>query len=76
MAGIQYKLVYVDIGSHGKYSDPAVFSNSTFWKAVINGELKFTEPKHLPNDRRASVPYVLVGDEDFGMNPNLMRPLG
>lgn len=54
----EYKFVYVDIGSHGKDSDPTVFSNSTFWKAVINGELKLPEPNQVPNDEGAAVPYV------------------
>ena len=76
VADSQYKFVYVDIGSYGKDSDPTVFSNSTFWKAIVSGELKLPESKHLPNDGGVTVPYVLVGDEAFGLHPNLMRPFG
>ncbi|XP_047485913.1 uncharacterized protein LOC125036997 [Penaeus chinensis] len=76
VADSQYKFVYDDIGSYGKDSDPTVFSNSTFWKAIVSGELKLPESKHLPNDGGVTVPYVLVGDEAFGLHPNLMRPFG
>ena len=72
----QYK--FVDFGSHGKDSDSTVFSNSSFWKAIVKGELKLPEPKHLSNDGRVTVPlpYVLVGDEALGLHPNLMHPFG
>lgn len=76
VADSQYQFVYLDIGSYGKDSDPIVFSHSTFWKAIVNGKLKLPEQQHLPYAQGIKVPHVLVGDEAFGLHPNLMRPFG
>lgn len=66
----------VDIGSYSEDSDSTIFSNSSFWKAITKGKVELPKPKPLPNDPTVNMPYVLIGDETFGLPPNLMRPYG
>lgn len=76
VADSEYRFVLVDIGFYAKDCDPTIFSNSSFWKAIESGKIKLPEPKPLPHNQIKNVPYVLVGDEAFGLHPNLMRPYG
>ena len=43
-----YKFIYVDIGDYGSNADGAVFKNSLFGQAFVNGQLDIPPPKPLP----------------------------
>lgn len=68
-----YKFTYVDIGKEGSNHDGAVFQNSTFGKAVLNGTLNIPIPKVLPGSN-IPFPYFFVADEAFPLQTNIMRP--
>lgn len=73
IADTDYKLIYVDVGRNGRFSDGGVFNRCSFANAMNTNKLNFTEPNALPG-RELKVPYVLVGDDAFAMRPNLLKP--
>lgn len=68
-----YNFLFVDIGCQGRISDGGVFRNTTLFKRLNDGSLNIIEPKSLPN-REKKVPYVIVADEAFTLNENIMKP--
>lgn len=70
-----YKFTYVDIGAYGKDCDSTVFKNTTFWKLLKENALAIPPPEPLEAFESA-VPYVIVGDEAFALDDNLLRPFG
>lgn len=68
-----YRFIWVDIGCQGRISDGGVFSNTSFYKKVQNGNLNLPEDEALPG-RQLAVPFVLVADDAFALGPNLMKP--
>ncbi|XP_050676907.1 uncharacterized protein LOC126979766 [Leptidea sinapis] len=69
-----YRFLYVSIGSYGKECDSSIFKESTFWKMMLDGSLQIPEPCPLITGSETRVPYVIIGDEGFGLHENLMRP--
>ncbi|KAJ8928821.1 hypothetical protein NQ314_018566 [Rhamnusium bicolor] len=74
VANAAYKFVYVDIGAYGKDCDSSVFQQTVFWKKVKNGSLNIPDPAPLQQD--LILPFVLVRDEAFALDENLLRPFG
>jgi hypothetical protein len=70
----EYKFLYVDIGASGSGSDAGVFSQTELKEALENGTIGLPEPDNLPNDDQP-VPYFLVGDDAFGLQTWMMKPL-
>ena len=73
IADSNYCFVYVNIGSYGKDSDSSIYQNSTFSQALMRGQLNIPTSQPLSNTTPA-LPYVLVGDEGFGLSKHLLRP--
>lgn len=71
-----YCFIFIDIGSYGKSSDFAIFKNSVFYKRLIQKSLQIPNPTPISNIDPTPLPYVIVGDEAFGLAENLMRPYG
>ncbi|XP_039748215.1 protein ALP1-like [Pararge aegeria] len=69
-----YCFTYVDIGAYGKSSDSAIFKNSVFYKRLTEKSLNIPTPKPISNVDLTPMPYVIVGDEAFGLAENLLRP--
>lgn len=69
-----YCFIAVDIGDYGKNSDSSIFKNSNFYKKMIKKELSIPEDSLLPGASEYKLPYVIVGDEAFGLSHNVMRP--
>lgn len=69
----EYKLLYVDVGRNGRFSDGGVFNRCTFAHAMDSDQLGLPPPKPLPG-RTMPVPYVLVADDAFALRPNVMKP--
>lgn len=71
-----YNFTFVDVGAYGKSNDSAIFKDSLFYRKLMNNSLKIPKASPLTEKHSAVFPYVLVGDEAFGMSENLMRPYG
>ncbi|XP_052745448.1 uncharacterized protein LOC112049627 [Bicyclus anynana] len=69
-----YCFTFIDIGSYGKSSDSAIFKNSAFYKRLIEKSLHIPKPKPISETDPKPLPYVIVGDEAFGLSENVMRP--
>lgn len=68
--------IAVDIGDYGKNSDSSIFKNSIFYQRLIKKELNIPENSSFPEGEELKLPFVIVGDEAFGLSQNLMRPYG
>lgn len=75
VADAEYKLLYIDVGRNGKFSDGGVFNRCSFGQAMDTHQLGLPEPQALPG-RTIPIPYVLVADDAFALRPNLMKPYG
>ncbi|GBP78910.1 Protein ALP1-like [Eumeta japonica] len=71
-----YRFVYVSVGSYGKECDSSIFKETTFWKMMIDDSLQIPAPCPLTRDSETIVPYVVIGDESFGLHENILRPFG
>lgn len=50
------------------------YSHTEMGKALDSGALKFTEPEYLEGCAVPKLPYLIAGDEAFGLKPWLKRP--
>jgi len=71
-----YCFIAVDIGDYGKNSDSSIFKNSIFYQRLIKKELNIPENSSFPEGEESKLPFVIVGDEAFGLSQNVMRPYG
>lgn len=70
-----YKFIAVDIGAYGRNSDGGIFSHSNLGNSISQNALQFPVDEPLPAAQHLGpVPYVIVGDEAFPLQTNLMRP--
>lgn len=69
----EYKLIYVDVGRNGRFSDGGVFNRCSFARGMVSNQLSLPQPKALPG-RQLPVPYVLVADDAFALGPNILKP--
>lgn len=75
IADAEYKLLYVDVGRNGRFSDGGVFNRCNFAQAMDTNQLGLPPPQPLPG-REIPVPYALVADDAFALRPNIMKPYG
>lgn len=73
IADAEYKLLYVDVGRNGRFSDGGVFNRCNFAQAMDTNQLGLPPPQPLPG-RELPVPYALVADDAFAWRPNIMKP--
>ncbi len=64
----------MDIGSYGKSSDSAVFNNSLPYEKLVENTMNIPDAKPIFNNNTTCLPYVIVGDEAFGIMKHIMRP--
>ena len=70
-----YRFVMVDIGNYGSNSDTGILKHSIIGQCHIQDDLGLPPRKMLPGYPAAGLmPHVFVGDEAFGIAPNIMRP--
>ncbi|KAE9522164.1 hypothetical protein AGLY_017424 [Aphis glycines] len=70
----EYSFISIDVGSYGKESDSTIFKNCPFGKKLYAGLLNLPAPVVLPNTDNFPQPFVVIGDEAFGLHKNLLRP--
>ncbi|XP_055910884.1 uncharacterized protein LOC129945249 [Eupeodes corollae] len=66
IADANYKLIYIDVGRNGRFSDGGVFNRCTFGQGLDNNHLCLPPHNPLPG-RQLPVPYVLVADDAFAL---------
>jgi len=76
VADSNYRFIYVNIGSYGKNCDSNIFKNCSLWSGIKNNEVRIPEEKCFLGTTSPKVPYILVGDEAFGLDRHLLRPYG
>lgn len=83
MCNANYEFTYINVGVQGKESDSAIFTQSRLYEQINNDLMDIPPAKALPamhNDNptntaaTAPLPYVIVGDEAFGLSSRVMRP--
>ena len=69
------KFLFVDVGDYGRNCDSGTFTESNFGKKFLRKQLELPEPcKIRDSTRKDRMPFVLVGDEAYPLQVNLMRP--
>lgn len=69
------KFTYIYLGAYGKSSDSSIFKESTLYEK-LRISLHIPKPKRLSENGVIEVPYVIVGDEAFGLHVNIVHPHG
>ena len=76
-----YKFMYVDVGCQSRVSGGGVFCNTSFCKALENGQLNLPDPAPLSLNRdwnweQDSTPvlFVFIGDDAFPLTTYCMKP--
>lgn len=69
-------LTAIDVGAYGSEGDSAIFKKSHFYNRLESNQLNLPSDKPLPsaNGQGPPVPFVLLGDEAFGLSRHIMRP--
>ena len=68
-----YRFIYVNVGCNGRISDGGVFRASSLSDALNKDMLRIPAPKS-PSDYNTALPYVIVADDAFPLQGNLMKP--
>ena len=68
----RYRFVMVDVGANGRACDAGVFARSAMAAALENNTVNIPPPRPLPG-RVNNVPFVIVGDDAFGLKPHIMK---
>lgn len=73
-----YYFTAIDVGSYGREGDSSIFKKSNLGARLKNNDLDFppSKPLPVPNNctKGPNMPYVLLGDEAFGLSKHMMRP--
>ncbi|XP_068674609.1 uncharacterized protein [Montipora foliosa] len=73
VAGPEYQCLYADVGTNGRVSDGGVWNNCGLLNSLENSSLQLPNPRPLPFGKD-KVPFVLLGDDAFGMREFLLKP--
>ena len=73
--GPNYEVLWADIGTNGRAADGTIWHTSDFRINLSSStnSLNIPPPKPLPG-RAMPVPYVLTGDDAFGLTTYLVKP--
>ena len=73
MCDANYRFTAIDFGSYGRINDAGIFRRSKLGKVKEENQFTFPEPSEIEN-HEPKLTFVIIGDEAFPLNPNLMRP--
>lgn len=74
ISNANYYFVAIDVGAYGKEADSNVFKQSIMGKKLLENDFNIPGNKTLQNSNGPPKPFVLVGDEAFPLQKNIMRP--
>lgn len=75
LVGANYKFIAIDVGSYGRNSDGGIFANCNLGRALSKNTLHLPHDEVLPMvESLGPIPYVMVGDEAFPLQRQIMRP--
>ncbi|CAN7978218.1 unnamed protein product, partial [Ixodes persulcatus] len=66
LADSDLKFLYADVGRNGRMNDSGVWAATDLRARIDRGIAEFPEAAQLPNSSKTA-PFVIVGDEGFGM---------
>lgn len=69
----ELKFIFVDVGRNGRMNDSGIWGACRLREALEREPSILPEAAALPRSTKTA-PYVIVGDEGFGLKPYLMRP--
>ena len=69
----KYRFIMVDVGANGRACDAGIFARSVMSNALDQNTVHLPRPCPLPG-RVNYVPFVVVGDDAFGLKPHIMKP--
>ena len=72
VADANNRLLYIDVGSMGRFSDGGILTDSIFGQKLRSEQLNLPPDEPLCNGG-PEIPYVLVGDEAFPLERHIMR---
>lgn len=73
VASADYKFISIDVGQIGSASDSGIWERSNFGAAWKNKAVNTPPARPLPGTAEP-VKYVMIGDEAFPLQDNLLRP--
>ena len=73
MVDAEYNFTFADVGCQGRISDAGIFKDTVISNKLKDHSLCLPDMAPLPG-RTRKVPYVILGDEAFGLTNNIMKP--
>ncbi|XP_073509699.1 uncharacterized protein [Phyllobates terribilis] len=73
VADAHFKFVAIDVGAYGSTGDSRVFRSSQIGLQILQDGVTLPAPRPLPGSTHP-VPFVMVSDEAFPLQTNLLRP--
>lgn len=70
-----YCFTYIDVGSYGRNNDAAVFSRSSFGRALADETTNVPGFAYLPGTE-IPAPHVFVADDAFPLGMHILKPYG
>lgn len=70
----KYCFIFADVGCQGRISDGGVFRNTLLFKKLQDNDLNIPLDAPLSQFRSMPVPYVIVADDAFALETNIMKP--
>ncbi|KAJ8868800.1 hypothetical protein PR048_030341 [Dryococelus australis] len=71
----KYNFTAIGVGAYGHEGDSTIFKISNFYRRLKTQQLCLPKDTPLPSFG-PTVPFVLLGDEEFGLSKHVMRPYG
>jgi len=76
VADTNYRFMCVVISSYGKDCGSTILKRSTLWISIQTNMLELPSERPLSGTEGPNVPHFFVGDEEFALNRNILRPFG
>jgi hypothetical protein len=68
------KCIYADAGTNGRVSDGGVWAKTELKKRIDTNSMNIPAPASLPRAPEVVIPYHIVADDAFSLQPTLLKP--